>query len=166
MLLRMRPRLLVRRAAVVAAVALGLALASASSAGCSGSGPRTPDEIAAENRNVDARLQGAWRIGDFKPDEPLGPVLEEMFLYHQGQMIIHFEGGRMWADSPGISFDRRYEVQNAMGDRFQIVAYDDTGTPQLSYCDFEPDGSLRVWMTSPWKGVGTLLRIGAGAPAG
>lgn len=158
MLPRMRPRLLVRRAAVVAAVAIGCAT------GCSGSGPRTADEVAAENRNVDGRLQGAWRIGEFKPDEPLGPVLEEMLVYHQGQMIIHFEGGRMWADSPGISFDRRYQVQNAMGDRFQIVAYDDTGTPQLSYCDFEPDGSLRVWMTSPWKGVGTLLRVGVAAP--
>lgn len=144
-------------------VATAVAAALVFGAGCSGSGSRTPDEIAAENRNADVRLQGAWRIGSFKPDEPLGPVLDEMLTYHQGQMILHFEGGRMWADSPGINFDRRYEVQNAMGDRFQIVAYDDTGTPQLSYCDFEQDGSLRVWMTSPWKGVGVLLRAGADA---
>lgn len=144
------------------ALVLALALVGSSTTGCS-SGPRSADDIATENRNIDARLQGPWRIGNFKPDEPLGPVLEEMLAYHQEQMIIHFDGGRMWADSPGISFDRRYEVQNAMGERFQIVAYDDTGTPQLSYCNFESDGSLRVWMTNPWKGVGVLLRVGGGA---
>ncbi|MFO0618624.1 MAG: hypothetical protein U0414_38890 [Polyangiaceae bacterium] len=146
------------RSVARALLLVGLAVGSVGLGGCSGGGPRTADEIELENRNVDARLQGSWRIGEFKPDQPLGPVLDDMLAYHQQQMIIHFGSGRMWADSPGISFDRRYQVQNAMGDRFQIVAYDDTNTPQLSYCDFEPDGSLRVWMTSPWKGVGTLVR--------
>jgi hypothetical protein len=122
------------------------------------SGEASADPSGSENRAIDARLQGAWRIGGFTPDEPLGPVLDRMLTYHEQVMVVHFENGRIRADSPGVYFDRRYEIRAANGDRFQLVAYDDTGTPQLSYCDFEPDGSLRVWMTSPWKGVGTLLR--------
>lgn len=128
--------------------------------GSANEGPRTPDEIAIANRNADVRLQGSWRIGSFTPDEPLGPTLDAMLAYHKGVMVVYFANGRIHADSPGITFDRRYEVRNADGERFQLLAYDDTGTPQLSYCSFEPDGSVRIWMTSPWKGVGTLIRRG------
>jgi hypothetical protein len=121
-------------------------------------GPMTTEEIAEANRGLDARLQGSWKIGSFTPDAPLGVTLDAMLAYHKQIMVVHFENGRIRADSPGINFDRRYEVRNADGERFQLVAYDDTGTPQLSYCSFEADGTLRIWMTSPWKGVGTLVR--------
>lgn len=138
--------------------ALVVALALGAGCGPSATGLKSPEEIAAQNRDVDARLQGAWRIGGFKPDEPLGPTLDAMLAYHESVMVVYFANGRIHADSPGITFDRRYEVRNADGDLFQLVAWDDTGTPQLSYCSFDPDGSVRVWMTSPWKGVGTLVR--------
>jgi hypothetical protein len=139
-------------------VAAGLAACSLAACGPATSGPRSADEVAQNNRDIDARLQGAWRIGSFQPDEPLGPTLDAMLAYHRQIMVVSFGNGRIRADSPGITFDRRYQVQNADGERFQLVAWDDTGTPQLSYCMFDPDGTLRVWMTSPWKGVGTLVR--------
>jgi hypothetical protein len=138
-----------------------LSIAATLAGACGASqGGASNDDANADNRAIDARLQGAWKIGSFTPSEPLGPVLDNMLAFHERVMVIHFEGGRIRADSPGIFFDRRYTVVNATGERFQIIAYDDVGTPQLSYCDFELDGSLRVWMTSPWRGVGTLVRIG------
>ena len=139
-------------------LSLAVAVVLASGCGSEAQGPRSAEQVAAANREVDARLLGAWRIGSFTPDEPLGPTLEAMLAYHKQIMVVRFENGRIRADSPGITFDRRYEVRNADGLQFQLVAYDDTGTPQLSYCSFETNGSLRVSMTSPWKGVGTLVR--------
>ncbi len=138
----------------------GLLAASATLGGCGGAqaGFSSGDPSGADNAAADGRLQGAWKIGDFTPDQPLGPVLEPMFAYHQRVMVVYFQNGRIRADSPGIFFDRKYEVKNADGDRFQIIAYDETGTPQLSYCNFMSDGSVRVAMTSPWRGIGTLVR--------
>ena len=137
-------------------VPLSMVLAS----GCGGalSGSASSDPVTAENMAVDSRLQGAWKIGDFTPDPPLGPALDQMLAFHKQVMVIYFQNSRIRADSPGITFDRRYEVKNAQGDRFQIIAYDETGTPQLSFCNFMPDGSVRVAMTSPWHGVGSLIR--------
>jgi hypothetical protein len=138
---------------------LGLAFGASTVFGCGATqGTATGDIGNAENRAIDARLQGPWKIGNFTPEEPFGPVLQGMYNYHQQVMVIYFENGRIRADSPGIFFDRRYEVTNAQGERFQLIAYDETGTPQMSYCDFQPDGSVRVSMTSPWRGVGTLVR--------
>lgn len=124
---------------------------------CSG-GADQPKDPQLENRALETRLVGTWRIHDFTPDTPLGPALDALLAFHKERMVVTFGGGRITAESPGVTFDRRYEVRDAELDRFRLIAYDETGTPQDSYCTFLPDGALRVSMTSPWKGVGTLVR--------
>ena len=60
--------------------------------------------------------------------------------------------------APGVHFDRRYEVREAVGTRFELVVWDDAGIPQSSRCEFQADGTLRARTTSPWRGDALLAR--------
>lgn len=142
-----------------AALALILGTFAALSAGCGKSTGQSPaDASVLDKATIEQRLLGTWRVGYFQPDAPLGGALEAMLAFHQPIMVVRFENQHIRAESPGITFDRRYEVRGVEGDRFHLIAYDETGTPQDSFCAFQPDGSLKVYMTSPWKGVGALVR--------
>lgn len=132
--------------------------------GCGAAPMAVPNDPAAENRQVEERLAGNWKIHDFTPDVALGPALDAMLAFHKERMVVSFAGGRVVAQSPGITLDRRYEVKDTSEDRFRLIAYDETGTPQDSYCNFTPEGSLRIRTTSPWLGVGILVRAGGQEP--
>ena len=138
------------------AVCLAVALPGCSSAP---TGATTAEMTAASIRAVDERLRGSWRLVSFVPETPLGPALQAMLEYQYQAMVIRFEGGRIKAESPGIHFDRRYEVREVKGDRFTLISYEDGGIPYASVCEFGPNETLIVYsQDAPWKGVGTLRR--------
>lgn len=142
-----------------------LAFIAALSVGCEPTSAKPPvDASVVDQATIERRLIGAWRIGYFRPDAPLGGALDAMLAFHQPIMVVRFENQRMRAESPGITFDRRYEVRGVEGDRFHLISYDETGTPQDAFCSFQPDGSLKVYMTSPWKGEGLLVRAASASP--
>jgi hypothetical protein len=145
-----------RRAALLF---LAGAAALAGCGGASGAGP--VDATAADNRAADQRLQGSWKILDFRPETPLDPVMASMLAFYQPTMVVQVGGGRIRAltTAPGVHFDRRYEVRDALGDRFQLVVWDDAGIAQTSYCAFQPEGTLRCRTTTPWRGDALLARV-------
>lgn len=148
-----------RRRALNALAAAALALAPlAGCGGASGAGP--VDATAADNRAADQRLQGRWRIVDFRPETPLDPVMASMLAFYQPTMVIEVDGGRIRAltTAPGVHFDRRYEVREAVGQRFELVVWDDAGIAQSSLCEFQADGTLRARTTAPWRGDALLAR--------
>lgn len=146
-----------------AACAALLALSSLSAApGCGSDKPaRGPDQIQRELESVRTRLRGRWRAENFTPEQALDPVMQAMLQGLYGSMVITFDGQRVVADAPGIHFDRRYEVNDVVGDQFKLVAYEEGGLAYESFGEFRPGGELvlRV-VTPPWKGTGTMRRIG------
>jgi hypothetical protein len=147
-------------ASLVLLAAMSVMTLAGGCGGSSGSGPR--DATAADNRAADQRLQGRWRIAAFQPVTPLDPVMASMLSFYQPTMIVEVAEGRIRAltSDGGVHFDRRYEVREALGSRFQIVVYDDSNVAQTSYCELQPDGSLRVKTSSPWRGDAHLVRAG------
>lgn len=137
---------------------VGLASAATGCKGSSGNGPT--DASAADNRAADQRLQGNWRIVDFRPENALDASMAAMLASYQNNMIVQMQNGRMRAITSGqsINFDRRYEIKEALGQRFHLVVYDDAGVAQTNYCEFQPDGSLRVKTQTPWRGDALLGR--------
>jgi hypothetical protein len=123
-------------------------------------GPGPMDATAADNRAADQRLQGRWRLVQFTPTTPLDPAMSSMLAFYQQSMVLEVQGGRIRAVSstPGLHFDRRYEVREALGNRFKLVVYDDAGIAQTNHCEMMADGTLRARMTSPWAGDAVLSR--------
>ena len=153
----MRPTTWISRIAIPIAVGIG----AVSSVGCGGSGGRGPtDASAADNRAADQRLQGSWRIVDFKPENALDASMAAMLASYQSNLLMQIQDGRMRAITSGqsINFDRRYEIKEALGVRFHLVVYDDAGVAQTNYCEFQPDGTLRVKTQTPWRGDALLAR--------
>jgi len=140
--------------------AVGLAVVAGSGCKSSGSGQGPTDASAADNRRADERLQGPWRITDFRPETPLDPTMATMLGFYQPTLILEIQQGRIRAitSANDVHFDRRYEVREALGQRFQLVVYDDAGVAQTNYCELQPDGSLRVKTQTPWRGDARLAR--------
>lgn len=122
-------------------------------------GPQASPQALAQETSQ--RLEGDWRLVQFVPAEPLSPTLQAMLEYQYQVLVVHIRGGRIVAESPGIHFDRRYEVREVRGDVFKLISYDEGGVPYESWCRFEPDGiHLSVQsLTSPWRGTATLARL-------
>jgi len=146
---------------IVAAAALTAVLAGAVLAGCGdATGPGPTDASVADVRAADERLQGQWRLVDFRPETPLDPVMAGMLSFYQPKIIIEVERGRIRAlsSAPGLHFDRRYEVRDAVQQRFELVVWDDEGIAQSVLCELQPDGTLRAKTTYPWRGDAVLAR--------
>jgi len=142
-------------------VLAGVVGLAATSAGCSSAptGPTSAEVTAASIKATDERLRGSWRLVSFVPETSLGPALQAMLEYQYQVLVIRFEGGRIKAESPGIHFDRRYEVREVKGDRFTLISYEDGGIPYASVCEFGPNETLIIYsQDAPWKGVGTIRR--------
>ena len=104
----------IARVAIGGAVGLAVGLAVVSASGCksSGSAQGPTDASAADNRRADERLQGHWRIQDFRPETPLDPTMATMLGFYQPTLILEVQQGRIRAltSANDVHFDRRYEV--------------------------------------------------------
>jgi hypothetical protein len=140
-------------------VLLAVALTAPALGGCGGSGSGIQDASAADNRAADERLQGRWRVIDFRPATPLDPSMATMLGQVQPTLQLEVRQGRMRAlGTNTVHFDRRYVIQDALGNRFTLVVYDDLGVGQPTFCTFQLDGSLVARTTSPWHGTAILAR--------
>lgn len=137
---------------------LVIGLSGLPAAGCKSGGQGPTDASSADNRRAEERLQGHWRIVDFKPETALDPSMSSMLAFYQSNLVLEIRGGRMRALTSGLHFDRRYEVREALGQHFQLVVYDDAGVAQTNYCELLPDGSLRAKTQTPWRGDALFAR--------
>jgi len=132
-------------------------------AGALGCGPTAGSQSSAVDvtQETSKRLEGDWRLIRFVPAEPLSATLQVMLDYQYQVMVVRIGGGRIVAESPGVHFDRRYEVREVQGDVFKLISYDEGGVPYQSWCRFEPDGiHLSVQsLSAPWRGNATLARL-------
>ncbi len=140
----------------------------AGSVGCGGAGDgagaQSPAQLALqESRDaatVQQRLQGQWRLVDYRPEVPLEMMFQALLASQLQTMVVRFENGRLLADSPTIHLNRAFTINNIAGNLFRVVTTDDAGVALQSSCQFSDDGSQIFFRgdTAPWRGNGTLRR--------
>ncbi len=145
---------------VVVAVLFSLA-----PSGC-GQPAATPDSAAADIANVNARLQGSWRLTGYTPDVALEPMLAMWLAGAQRSLVVRFEGGSLQADAPNQAFafhyDRPFTISNVAGNNFTLTTVTQNGDSLVSYCQLDPQAqSLQFHsQTEPFRGSGVLVRAG------
>jgi hypothetical protein len=129
-------------------------------AGC-GTPPSTEVPTHQAVAEATQKLEGRYRLVSFEPEQPLSGPFQALLDYQMQVMVIHIGGGRIVTEAPGITFDRRYEVTSADGQRFRATSYDEGGLPYDAQCQWSDDGqSLNVFVeTSPWRGFALLQRL-------
>lgn len=139
---------------------LALAVSSALG-GCGGPQPASPASTPAqETRTADARLQGNWRLLDYRPDVPLEATFQLLLSQQLQTMVVRFDGGHLRADSSTIHVDRPYQLVDAAGPYFKLISPDYGGGSLTSSCEMSEDGTRITFHgeTEPWIGTGTLVR--------
>ena len=123
--------------------------------------PSAAATTALDTRATDARLQGNWRLEDYRPDVPLEPMFQLLLAQQMQSMVIHFEAGRLHGESPTLHVDRTYQIAYAAGPYFKVVSPDASGGLITSTATMAEDGSRIAFHTEtePWKGSGTLVRL-------
>ena len=140
-----------------ALASLALALAA-----CGGGTPArtTAEQSQVDARAIQARISGAWKLVDYKPEVPLDPMTQALLSSQIQTMTVRFDNGRLMADSPAFHFTRTFQIAGAGGNMFKLIATDETGVSLTSSCTLSDDGGKIYFRgeTEPWRGVGTLSR--------
>ena len=122
--------------------------------------PTTAEQSQIDARAIQARIAGAWRLVDFKPEVPLDAMSQALLASQLQTMTVRFDNGRMMADSPSFHFIRTVQITGAGGNLFKLIATDETGVSLTSSCQLSDDGTKLSFRgeTEPWRGMGTLSR--------
>ncbi len=133
-------------------------------AGCGPTSPPSAADVAAaharEALSVDNRLQGTWRLVDFHPEVP-DPMFNALLTAQLGVMIVRFDRGHLYADSPAFHVTRPYQIVDAAGSDFTVQS-PDVGTAVFATKATLSGDDQRISFrgdTDPWRGAGTLVRI-------
>jgi hypothetical protein len=113
-----------------------------------------------EAATVDGRLQGAWRLVDFRPAVAADPMFGALLASQVGAMVIRFDRGTLYADSATFHVARAYRVTEAAGPLFTVESPDAGGAVFSSRGALSEDGRTISFsaQTDPWRGNGTLVR--------
>ncbi|HEX7671803.1 MAG TPA: hypothetical protein VF395_19550 [Polyangiaceae bacterium] len=140
-------------------LALGLAVLSATAvASCGGSRSSAGDAAAVDRGRAADRLRGRWLFVDYRPEQPLEPVLGTLLGAQLGRLVVTFDGRMLTAEGTGFRTQRSYEVTEAAGDAAHLVLQDETGVRYDVQATFVGADLKFHAQTSPWQGTGTLRR--------
>lgn len=143
-----------RRACLVA-----MALAALAIAGCRGSrGAAEPDPEEVSRQQAMQRLQGRWVLIDFRPEEPLEPMLGSLLAAQIGRLQATVDGPRVLVQGLGLQAQRQLEVKSAAGDGATVLLIDQTGESYEVDVRFMEPRLDFVAKTDPWRGTGALRR--------
>ncbi|HVU02447.1 MAG TPA: hypothetical protein VHE30_11875 [Polyangiaceae bacterium] len=128
-------------------------------AGCGGSSAQGPDAAEADRVRASDRLKGRWMLVDFRPDQPLEPMLAALLGAQLGHLAVSFDGQWLLAEGIGVRAQRSYVVQDAAGDGLHLVVRDDVGATYDVVGTFRGNDLEFSARTSPWQGAGRLTRM-------
>jgi hypothetical protein len=130
--------------------------------GASASSPASATGASARDASaIDSRVQGSWRLVDYRPELAPDPMFQALLTSQLGVMIVRFEQGRLYADSPTFHTTRAYRIVDAAGPLFAVES-PDVGGVVLRTSAAISDDSQRITFqgnTEPWRGSGTLVRV-------
>jgi hypothetical protein len=114
-----------------------------------------------EMRAIDDRLQGGWRLVDYRPELAPDPMFQALLTAQLGALIVRFEHGRLSADSPTFHTTRAYRVVEAAGPLFTIESPDVGNAVLTTRGTISEDGQHISFQanTDPWRGSGALVRV-------
>jgi hypothetical protein len=136
-----------------------LLVAAQAAFGCGGSQSSASDASAVDRRRATDRLRGRWLLVDYRPEQPLEPMLGSLLAAQLGRLVVTFDGQTFAADGAGFRTQRSYEVTEAAGDAAHLVLRDQTGVRYDVQGTFVGANLQFHAETSPWQGLGTLRRI-------
>lgn len=124
---------------------------------CGGTGQEatTPEQKIAR---ASERLRGSWLLADFRPEQPLEPVLASLLAVQIGRLTVFFDGTNLTAQGVGIRANRRYLINTASGDQFTATITDEMGVTYGVMGTFQGQDLLFAAQTPPWRGSGRLQR--------
>lgn len=128
-------------------------------AGCGGS--QGPSASAADQDRARAaeRLLGRWLLVEYRPDQPLEPMLGALLGAQIGRLTATFDGQMLTAEGTGFRTQRAYSVMDAAGDGAHLVLRDPAGVTYDVLVTFRgPELNFQA-RTSPWQGTGRLQRV-------
>jgi hypothetical protein len=135
-----------------------LVLSAGSLSACGGSRAQSPDAAAADRARASDRLKGRWLLVDFRPDQPLEPMLGALLGAQLGRLTASFDGQWLLAEGTGFRTQRSYVVTEAAADGLHIVLKDDMGVQYDVVGTFVGNDLNFTAQTSPWNGSGVLRR--------
>jgi hypothetical protein len=150
--------MLPRRLAVLAHSVL---LASALAVGTGCGGDRKTPATATSPGAVDIGLQGSWRLLSYTSEIPLEPMLAAWLAGEREQLVVRFERGYVYADSPNVEYRGTYSIRPLGGARFVIETTNPSNATYRSTATFL-DGGQRLEFfaeTEPFRGRGVLERM-------
>lgn len=147
-------RLLAVAPVIFAATLVACGGASSSPASAAGANARNVSEI-------DNRLQGSWRLVDYRPAVAPDPMFQALLTSQVGVMVVRFERGNLYADSPTFHVMRAYRIVEAAGPQFSMESPDVGGAVFTTSATVSDDGQHITFRgdTEPWRGTGSLVRV-------
>jgi hypothetical protein len=119
-----------------------------------------PNPAMIHRAEANERLRGSWLLSSFRPEVPLEPMFQTLLNAELGHLSVEFDGQNMNADGPGVQATRRYQVDAAQGNFLRVTLFDDRGIAYLVEGQFVGNRLEFRALTSPWRGSGTLERMG------
>jgi len=133
-------------------------VAVATVAGCGGAGASGASAADADRARAADRLQGRWVLVEFRPEQPLEPMLAGLLAAQLGALTLTFQGGSADVQGVGIAARRTFRVTEAAGDGARIVLSDPDGTSYDVLGTFQGNAVAFTALTAPWRGTGRLIR--------
>jgi hypothetical protein len=127
--------------------------------GCGGSQASGSDAAAVDRTRASDRLRGRWMLMDYRPEQPLEPMLGALLGAQLGRLAVTFDGQTLMAEGTGFRAQRTYQVTEAAGDTAHLVLTDETGVRYEVQGTFVGNDLKFHAQTSPWQGTGTLQRL-------
>lgn len=126
--------------------------------GCGGSTVAS-DQASAQIAAAKNRLQGDWVLTEFRPTEPLEPMLAALLQAQLNQLTIRIGETALTAQGIGISAERTYRITFAAADGFTAELIDPTDVSYRVSGGFQGIDLAFTSETDPWRGTGRLKRL-------
>jgi hypothetical protein len=126
--------------------------------GC-GSRSNTANSADAAIKSTHERLQGRWMLVEFRPEQPLEPMLSALLAAQFNTLTVTVNPSHLHAIGTGVDTQRRYQLLWATGDQAGLKVLDESGIGYDVAMSFERDGLAFSSRTSPWRGTGFLRRV-------
>lgn len=126
--------------------------------------PACSTQRAADSADADlaaSSLDGSWLLVEFQPEIELEPMFAALLRDELGVAVVELHGGQLSAKGRTVELERRYVVLDQIDDDLRVAVFDEPGVSTRFLVRRVKDELVFRCQDAPWRGSGTLRRIGA-----